>query len=151
MGHHSNMTVASMATTTMTQRRPQETPYQLDPDQTLKASQALLQHVQAETKRLQEVSSKRDLLQADTSDAEDDSVTDGEAPIWLTLTTKQQIEAQQDLCPTLTQQISRSSNMPHHHRPSKSDQERCCRACIPWAPPILHHENNWVHKTEEQI
>jgi ribosome biogenesis protein UTP30 len=94
------MTVASMATTTMTQRRPQDTPYQLDPDQTLKASQALLQHVQAETKRLQEVSAKRDLLQTDTSEGEDDIPADGEAPIWLTLTTKQHIVDQNKLKPS---------------------------------------------------
>ncbi len=38
--HHSNMTVASMATTTMTQGRPQETPYQLDPDQVRRSPSA---------------------------------------------------------------------------------------------------------------
>ncbi|KAK6369338.1 proteasome-interacting protein cic1 [Exophiala oligosperma] len=82
---------ATMAPSTIIQKRPQDTPYQLDPEQTLKASRALLQHVQAETKRLQEASSKRNLLDADNSDSEDDPSADPEAPIWLTLTTKQHI------------------------------------------------------------
>ncbi|KAL6247762.1 proteasome-interacting protein cic1 [Rhinocladiella similis] len=80
-----------MAPSTIIQKRPQDTPYQLDPEQTLKASRALLQHVQAETKRLKDASSKRNLLEADTSDSEADYSPDAEAPIWLTLTTKQHI------------------------------------------------------------
>ena len=68
--------------------------------QTLKSSQALLQHVQAETKRLQEESSKRNLLAAKSSDSEDEADENGEKPIWLTLTTKQAIVDHKKLKPS---------------------------------------------------
>ncbi|EXJ77099.1 hypothetical protein A1O3_10257 [Capronia epimyces CBS 606.96] len=93
-------TQSTAKTTTVSATRPKGTPYQLDPDQTLKASRALLQHVQAETKRIQEASSKTSLLAAETSDPDDDVAGDGEAPIWLTLTTKQHIVDQTRLKPS---------------------------------------------------
>lgn len=70
------------------------------PNQTLKASQALLQHVRAETKRLQEASSKRNLLTTDGSDSEQDDGPDSENPIWLMLTTKQHIVDDRRLKPS---------------------------------------------------
>lgn len=59
--------------------------------QTLKASTALLQHVRQEAKRLQELSSKKNLL--DNADDESDAAeqTGHDAPIWLNLTTKKHI------------------------------------------------------------
>lgn len=53
-------------------------------------------------KRIQQTSSKRNLLatSADDSNDEDDSIDDGEAPIWLTLTTKQHIVDQTRLKPS---------------------------------------------------
>ncbi|KAK4935445.1 proteasome-interacting protein cic1 [Elasticomyces elasticus] len=89
-----------MTTAVISHKRPEGTPYQLDPDKTLKASQGLLQHVQAETKRLQEESSKRNLLAAKTSDSEDEADSNGDKPIWLTLTTKQHIVDQKRLKPS---------------------------------------------------
>ncbi|KIX05489.1 uncharacterized protein Z518_06361 [Rhinocladiella mackenziei CBS 650.93] len=94
------MAAASASTTTISTKHAKETPYQLDPDQTLKASRALLQHVQAEAKRLQQASSKKNILATDTSDFDDDSIGHGEEPIWLTLTTKQHIVDQNRLKPS---------------------------------------------------
>ncbi|KEF57416.1 uncharacterized protein A1O9_05333 [Exophiala aquamarina CBS 119918] len=87
------MAIAVKPSSTIPRKRPAETPYQLDPDQTLKASQALLQHVKTETKRLQEASSKKNLLAtgASDSDSEQGDSPDSDKPIWLTLTTKQHI------------------------------------------------------------
>ncbi|OAQ65908.1 electron transfer flavoprotein alpha-subunit [Pochonia chlamydosporia 170] len=54
----------------------------IDPDQTLKASKALLAHIKKAAKETSEESTKRNLL-------EDDD--DEETPVWLTLTTKRHI------------------------------------------------------------
>lgn len=110
--------VAVKPASTIPRKRPADTPYQLDPEQvsfstpkaseffthpqiqTLKASQALLQHVKTETKRLQEASSKRNLLSTDASDSEQDDSSSNENPIWLTLTTKQHIVDDRRLKPS---------------------------------------------------
>ncbi|KIW22312.1 uncharacterized protein PV07_12212 [Cladophialophora immunda] len=94
------MAAVAKVTTTAISKQSQPTPYQLDPDQTLKASRALLQHIQAETKRLQQASSKKSLLAASDSDSEDDAAADATAPIWLTLTTKQHIVDKNRLKPS---------------------------------------------------
>ncbi|KIX92317.1 uncharacterized protein Z520_11925 [Fonsecaea multimorphosa CBS 102226] len=94
------MAALTKVTTTVMSKQPQQTPYQLHPDQTLKASRALLQHIQAETKRLQQASSKKSLLAASGSDSEDDATDDPTAPIWLTLTTKQHIVDKNRLKPS---------------------------------------------------
>jgi len=94
------MAVAVKPPSTVPRKRPADTPYQLDPDQTLKASQALLQHVKAETKRLQEASSKRNLLSTDISDSDQEDTPDSDNPIWLTLTTKQHIVDDRRLKPS---------------------------------------------------
>ncbi|KAK5063001.1 hypothetical protein LTR84_005077 [Exophiala bonariae] len=92
--------VAVKPASTIPRKRPADTPYQLDPEQTLKASQALLQHVKTETKRLQEASSKRNLLSTDASDSEQDDNSSTENPIWLNLTTKQHIVDDRRLKPS---------------------------------------------------
>ena len=84
-------------TTHVSQTDKTETPYQIDPEQTLRASQALLRHVQAEVKRLQENGPKRDLLAADDSD---DEGTEDAQPIWLNLATKQYIADKHRLKPS---------------------------------------------------
>ncbi|KIW74373.1 hypothetical protein Z517_12313 [Fonsecaea pedrosoi CBS 271.37] len=94
------MATVAKVTTTVASKQPQQTPYQLDPDQTLKASRALLQHIQAETKRLQQASSKKSLLAASSSDSEEDGPDETTAPIWLTLTTKQHIVDKHRLKPS---------------------------------------------------
>ncbi|OAP55448.1 hypothetical protein AYL99_10421 [Fonsecaea erecta] len=92
--------LTKVTATAVSKQQPQQTPYQLDPDQTLKASRALLQHIQSETKRLQQASSKKSLLAASGSDSEDDANDDTTAPIWLTLTTKQHIVDKNRLKPS---------------------------------------------------
>ncbi|KIW93631.1 uncharacterized protein Z519_06236 [Cladophialophora bantiana CBS 173.52] len=94
------MAAVTKATTTVADKLPQQTPYHLDPDQTLKASRALLQHIQAETKRLQQASSKKSLLAPSNSDSEGDDADDAPAPIWLTVTTKQHIVDKNRLKPS---------------------------------------------------
>lgn len=59
-----------------------------------------MQHVKAETKRLQEASSKRNLLSTDVSDSDQDDTPDSDNPIWLTLTTKQHIVDDRRLKPS---------------------------------------------------
>ena len=72
----------------------------LTPAQTLKASQALLHHIQTETNRLQQTSLKKNLLASSASDSGGDASADAEAPIWLTLTTKQHIVDKHRLKPS---------------------------------------------------
>lgn len=76
----------------------QQTPYKIDPDQTLRASQALLKHVQAEVKRLKDADPKKNLLATNDSDDEQDS--EDAQPIWLTLATKQYITDKSRLKPS---------------------------------------------------
>lgn len=120
-------------TTTVSRKRPADSPYQLDPDQvslshfagtqwlisfqTLKASQALLRHVQAETKRLRDTSSKTNLLSAAASDSDDETSADSSDSIWLTLTTKQHIVDKIRLKP---------SRIPVPHSLNTSDSLRIC-------------------------
>jgi ribosome biogenesis protein UTP30 len=90
-----------------------QTPYQINVDQTLKASKALLNHVREQTKKLQELSSKKNLLaSAKASDSEDDDAED--TPIWLTLTTKQHIVDKQRLLPSkikVPHSLNKSENL----------------------------------------
>ncbi|KKY27679.1 putative electron transfer flavoprotein alpha-subunit [Phaeomoniella chlamydospora] len=74
--------------TSVTVQKRSDTPYQLDPDQTLRASSALLQHLKKEAKRLEEASEKKNLLAGNDDDSDEESPAD-ETPIWLQLTTKQ--------------------------------------------------------------
>ncbi|ETI20094.1 hypothetical protein G647_08128 [Cladophialophora carrionii CBS 160.54] len=111
------MAVATKLTTTFGSGRPQETPYQLDPEQTLKASRALLQHIRTETQRLQQASSKKSLLSTSASDSDEDVAGDAEAPIWMTLTTKQHIVDKNRLKP---------SKIPVPHSLNTSPDLRIC-------------------------
>lgn len=85
-------------TTHVSQLDKTQTPYKLDPEQTLRASQALLKHVKAEVKKLQETGQKRNLLAAGESDDEDE--VDDAQPIWLNLATKQYITDKHRLKPS---------------------------------------------------
>ena len=75
------------------------TPYQLDPQQTLRASQALLDHIRAETRRIQQASLKKDLFKAEDSVSEDDADGD-DTPVWLSVSTKQHIVDRNRLKPS---------------------------------------------------
>ena len=76
-------------------------PYQLDLAQIQRASTALLKNVQQHTKRLQEESSKRNLLAKTEGDDDSENEADGdETPVWLSLTTKQHIVDKKRLKPS---------------------------------------------------
>ncbi|RVX68017.1 hypothetical protein B0A52_08428 [Exophiala mesophila] len=111
------MAPSNNPTTTVSRKRPADSPYQLDPDQTLKASRALLRHVQAETKRLRDTSSKADLLSTGASDSDNELSADSSDSIWLTLTTKQHIVDKLRLKP---------SRIPVPHSLNTSDDLRIC-------------------------
>ncbi|KXJ86168.1 electron transfer flavo protein alpha-subunit [Microdochium bolleyi] len=68
----------------------------VNPDQTLKASKALLTHMKKAAKETAENAPKKDLLAG--SDDEDESAA-AEEPIWLTLTTKRHISDTRSLKP----------------------------------------------------
>jgi len=85
-------------TTHVSQLDKTQTPYKIDPEQALRASQALLKHVKAEVKRLQESGQKRNLLAAEGSEDEDEA--DDAQPIWLNLATKQYITDKHRLKPS---------------------------------------------------
>lgn len=91
---YSNMAL----TTHVSQLDKTQTPYQIDPEQTLRASQALLKHMKEEVKRLKESGQKRNLLATEDSDEEENF--DDAQPIWLNLTTKQYITDKHRLKPT---------------------------------------------------
>ena len=91
--------------TALTSKGPSESPYQLDKTQvyfptyvvceplevehvqTLKASTALLKHIQSEAKRKEAASATRNLLAAG-SDSSDDASGATNEPVWLCFTTK---------------------------------------------------------------
>lgn len=76
------------------------TPYQLDPDQTLRASRALLEHIRAETQRIQKAATKRELLKTDDSDDQEGASDGDDIPVWLNLTTKQHVVDRNRLKPS---------------------------------------------------
>ncbi|EGE09277.1 hypothetical protein TEQG_08228 [Trichophyton equinum CBS 127.97] len=65
--------------------------YQLDADQVLRASTALLSHIKAEDQRKAADSTVKKLPLGDDSDSEDDGSTGEHSPIWLILTTKKHL------------------------------------------------------------
>jgi ribosome biogenesis protein UTP30 len=91
-----------------------QTPYQLDPVQTLKASQALLNHLRKETQRLQDSATKQDLLKVDNESDEGDRDIGNDTSIWLSLTTKQHIVDKNRLKPskiTVPHSLNTSPNL----------------------------------------
>lgn len=76
-----------------------QTPYKIDPEQTLRASQALLKNVRLEVERISETDPKRNLLATNDSDDGENENEDAQ-PIWLTLATKQYITDKHRLKPS---------------------------------------------------
>ena len=68
-----------------------QTPYQLDIEQTLRASKALLDHIKAETQRLQKASLKQELFKPEDGDSEEDAAVGDDVPVWLNVSTKQHV------------------------------------------------------------
>jgi ribosome biogenesis protein UTP30 len=78
--------------TTVATRSSTETPYKLDPEQTLRASRALLEHLKREAKRIEASAVKKELLKTvDGEDDEDEGSTGDQTPVWLNVTCKQHI------------------------------------------------------------
>ncbi|KAH0565354.1 hypothetical protein GP486_001255 [Trichoglossum hirsutum] len=78
-------------TTTVAKATSVESPYRLDGEQTLKASRALLAHIENEKQEKDSKAEKPNLL-ASTGDSSDDEGAElDEVPIWLILTTKRHI------------------------------------------------------------
>jgi ribosome biogenesis protein UTP30 len=91
---------SNMALTRAGEKRPaSQTPYQIDPEQVLKASKALLDHLRTERKRLERESVKKELFKSDHLDSEDDADGDSETPVWLIISTKQHIADRNHLKP----------------------------------------------------
>jgi ribosome biogenesis protein UTP30 len=89
-----------MALTQAGAKRPaSQTPYQIDPEQVLKASQALLDHIRTERKRLEKESVKKELFKSDNVDSDEDEDGDNETPVWLNISTKQHIVDRNHLKP----------------------------------------------------
>ncbi|KUJ17047.1 ribosomal protein L1 [Mollisia scopiformis] len=84
--------------TALTTKVEGDPPYQLNSEQTLKASKALLSHIQSSAAELTKSSGKQSLLPTEDDDEEaDDSLS---TPIWLTLTTKKHITDTKRLKPS---------------------------------------------------
>ncbi|KAK5121611.1 hypothetical protein LTR85_004783 [Meristemomyces frigidus] len=91
-----------------------ETPYKLDPTQTLRASTALLRKIQTDESTRQTTSEKPSLLaDADEEDVEDD------VPVWLILTTKKHIVDKKRLKPG-------KIVLPHPYLDAKDESLRIC-------------------------
>ncbi|OTA59157.1 ribosomal protein L1 [Hypoxylon sp. EC38] len=96
----------------------------VDPEQTLKASKALLAHMKKITKQKASNAEKKDLL----ADPEDEEGVH-ELPVWLTLTTKRHIADSRSLKP---------GKIPLPH-PLNTDPE--VRICLITAQPQRHYKN----------
>jgi len=79
----------------MTLRSADTTLTKVNPDQTLKASKALLAHMKKAAKETADKASKKDLL----AGSDDEQEVGAEEPIWLTLTTKRHISDTRSLKP----------------------------------------------------
>ncbi|KAH8681044.1 ribosomal protein L1p/L10e family-domain-containing protein [Xylariales sp. PMI_506] len=97
----------------------------VDPDQTLKASKALLAHMKKASKEKEEKAEKKNLLAAGS----DDESLLNEQPIWLTLTTKRHISDTNRLKPG-------KIVLPH---PLNTDPE--VSVCLISADPQRHYKN----------
>jgi ribosome biogenesis protein UTP30 len=96
----------------------------VDPDQTLKASKALLAHMKKASKEKAEKAEKKNLLDADS----DGETTLNEQPVWLTLTTKRHISDSSRLKPGKIM-------LPH---PLNTDPE--VSVCLISADPQRHYK-----------
>ncbi|MCJ1365822.1 hypothetical protein MMC16_004947 [Acarospora aff. strigata] len=85
--------------TALVTRDPNESPYQLVTNQTLKASTALLKHIKSEAKRKETESTTKNLLANHDNGSDEDASADNDEPIWLTLTTKKHIVDKKRLKP----------------------------------------------------
>ncbi|KAE9363585.1 ribosomal protein L1 [Stipitochalara longipes BDJ] len=87
----------SPTSTALTVKAQNGSPYQLNHEQTLKASKALLTHIKSSDKEKTNAADKKSLIK-DNSDSEEDQ--DSSEPIWLLLTTKKHLVDKKRLKPS---------------------------------------------------
>lgn len=98
-------------------------PYQLDSDQTLRATKALVRKIQSDVQTKSASDKKESLLaDADSDDADDD------VPVWLVLTTKKHVVDKKRLKPGKIQ-------LPHPYVDTTATGEAALRICLITADP----------------
>lgn len=113
----------SKKTTVVAKVAPSSSPYQLDADQTLRATKALVRKIQSDAATKSATDKKESLLaDADSDDASDD------VPVWLVLTTKKHIVDKKRLKPG-------KIVLPHPHIDTQSTGEGALRICLITADP----------------
>jgi ribosome biogenesis protein UTP30 len=109
--------------TTVVAKVASSTPYQLDSQQTLRATKALVKKIQSDVATKSATDKKESLLaDADSDDANDD------VPVWLVLTTKKHIVDKKRLKPG-------KIVLPHPHIDTHSTGEGALRICLITADP----------------
>ncbi|KAF3767548.1 ribosomal protein L1 [Cryphonectria parasitica EP155] len=104
--------------------------FEVDPDQALKASKALLAHIQKTAAETAANATKKNIL--DVADNEEDAPSAAETPIWLTITTKRHIHDTKKLQPA-------KIALPHPLRDADADQEATICLIVP--EPQRHYKN----------
>lgn len=109
--------------TTVVAKVASSSPYQLDTDQTLRATKALVRKIQSDVQTKSASDKKESLLaDADSDDADDD------VPVWLVLTTKKHVVDKKRLKPGKIQ-------LPHPYIDTTTTGEGALRICLITADP----------------
>jgi len=109
--------------TTVVAKVASSSPYQLDSEQTLRATKALVRKIQSDVKTKSATDKKESLLaDADDDDAEDD------VPVWLVLTTKKHVVDKKRLKPG-------KIVLPHPYIDAQATGEAALRICLITADP----------------
>lgn len=121
--------MAPSKTTTTVAKVASSSPYQLDPDQTLRATKALVRKIQSDAATEASSQKKENLLaDADSEDAEDD------VPVWLVLTTKKHVVDKKRLKPGKIQ-------LPHPYIDTQATGEGALRICLITADPQRQYKD----------
>lgn len=104
-------------------------PYKLDSDQTLRATNALVRKIQSDAETQSSTTQKENLLaDADSEDASDD------VPVWLVLTTKKHVVDKKRLKPGKIQ-------LPHPYIDTEATGEGALRICLITADPQRQYKD----------
>ncbi|KAM0712502.1 hypothetical protein Q7P37_011599 [Cladosporium fusiforme] len=115
--------MAPSKTTTTVAKVASSSPYQLNPEQTLRATKALVRKIQSDAATESSNQKKENLLaDADSEDAED------EVPVWLIMTTKKHVVDKKRLKPGKIQ-------LPHPYIDTQATGEGALRICLITADP----------------
>jgi ribosome biogenesis protein UTP30 len=108
--------------TTVVAKVASSSPYQLNPEQTLRATKALVKKIQSDVKTKSAAEKKESLL----ADADDDEAED--VPVWLVLTTKKHVVDKKRLKPG-------KIVLPHPYINAEATGEAALRICLITADP----------------